>query len=84
MIPELRFRIEAFQKETLAKLPQETVATLARGIEEMVRAGVGRGSVKIGERAPDFRLPNVRGEIVELSALLARGPVVVAFYRGGW
>jgi AhpC/TSA family len=84
MIPELRLRIEAFQKETLAKLPKETVATLVRGIEDMVRAGVGGGSVKVGDRAPDFRLPNVGGQTVELSALLARGPAVVTFYRGGW
>jgi len=84
MIPELRVRIEAFQKDFLPKVPQETVATLVRGIEDMVRAGVGGGSVKVGDRAPDFRLPNVGGQTVELSALLARGPAVVTFYRGGW
>ena len=34
--------------------------------------------------APDFSLPNVRGEEVRLSQLLAKGPVVLTFYRGGW
>lgn len=84
MIPELRLRIEAFQKEFLPKLPRETVATLVRGIEDMVRAGIGGDGVKVGDRAPDFRLPNAGGRPAELSALLARGPAVVAFYRGGW
>ena len=37
-----------------------------------------------GERAPDFTLTNARGAQVTLSGLLARGPVVLAFYRGGW
>jgi len=84
MIPDLKQRIEAFQQDFRSKVPPEAIATLVRGIEEMVRAGVGRESVKVGDRAPDFGLPNVSGQTVELSALLARGPAVLAFYRGGW
>lgn len=37
-----------------------------------------------GDPAPDFTLPNVRGEMVGLGDWLAKGPVVLAFYRGGW
>jgi hypothetical protein len=84
MIPELRQRIEAFQKDFLTKVPKEALGTLVKGIEEMVAAGIGRESVKLGDRAPDFRLPNASGEPVTLASLLARGPVVVAFYRGAW
>jgi peroxiredoxin Q/BCP len=36
--------------------------------------------LSIGQPAPDFELPNHAGETVRLSELLARGPVVVAFY----
>jgi peroxiredoxin len=38
----------------------------------------------VGDQAPGFELPNVRGEQVSLASLLRRGPAVVAFYRGGW
>ena len=38
----------------------------------------------VGDRAPDFALPNVRGEEIRLGDLLGRGAVVLAFYRGGW
>jgi peroxiredoxin len=37
-----------------------------------------------GERAPGFALPDAAGARVALGELLMRGPVVVAFFRGGW
>ena len=41
-------------------------------------------SLSVGDRAPDFTLPAVDGTDVQLSELLARGPVVLTFYRGAW
>ena len=38
----------------------------------------------VGDRAPDFALPDATGETVRLSDLLLDGPVVVTFYRGAW
>jgi peroxiredoxin len=38
----------------------------------------------VGDRAPDFELRNALGDEVRLSELLARGPVVLTFYRGAW
>ena len=38
-----------------------------------------------GQQAPDFELPDTRTAVpVRLGALLARGPAVVTFFRGGW
>jgi len=37
-----------------------------------------------GERAPDFELPNHLGGTTRLSEALAKGPVVLMFYRGFW
>jgi peroxiredoxin len=34
-----------------------------------------------GERSPDFRLPDQVGHLVTLSALVAKGPVVLRFCR---
>ena len=41
-------------------------------------------ALAVGDRAPEFALPNAHGETVRLSELLARGPVALAFYRGAW
>ena len=62
--------------------PPEIVAILKRG-NETVKAS-GAAGLRIGERAPDFALPNQRGEMVRLSDRLSRGPVVLSFYRGVW
>jgi hypothetical protein len=81
---ELRERIEAFQKEMFPKVPPKVIASLQRNIENLIRSGIAARAFKAGDRAPDFSLPNARGETVSLSATLARGPAVVAFYRGHW
>jgi peroxiredoxin len=39
---------------------------------------------RVGQPAPDFTLPGAAGQPVGLAALVARGPVVLSFYRGRW
>ncbi len=36
--------------------------------------------LKVGDKAPDFTLPDSEGKPVTLSSLLAQGPVILAFY----
>jgi hypothetical protein len=38
----------------------------------------------VPERAPDFTLPDQDGRPVTLSAELAKGPVLLVFFRGHW
>jgi peroxiredoxin len=37
-----------------------------------------------GDLFPDFMLPSAEGKLVSLQAQLARGPVVLSFFRGEW
>lgn len=62
--------------------PPEIMAIVQRGIDYTRESGAA--GLRIGERAPDFTLPNQRGEMVTLSDRLSRGPVVLNFYRGVW
>ncbi|MGE5190460.1 MAG: hypothetical protein ACM3NF_10425 [Gemmatimonadota bacterium] len=62
--------------------PPEVAAVIRRGIEYV--KGSGAAGLRLGEHAPDFALPNQRGEIVRLSGRLSKGPVVLSFYRGVW
>jgi thioredoxin-dependent peroxiredoxin len=41
---------------------------------------LGASSLKVGDRAPDFTLPDTDGKPVALSQLLSKGPVILAFY----
>ncbi|MEP4534004.1 MAG: peroxiredoxin-like family protein [Cyclobacteriaceae bacterium] len=44
----------------------------------------GENAIKIGQKAPDFVLPNPEGKSISLDQLLEKGPVVITFYRGDW
>lgn len=81
---ELKQQIAAFQKEMLPKIPKEVLDVLVRTTEDQVKSGIADKALKVGDTAPDFTLPNVRGEAVTLSDVLEKGPAIVAFYRGAW
>jgi peroxiredoxin len=55
-----------------------------RLILRLENARAGAGAPKIGERMPEFLLPDETGRLVGLSDILADGPVVIAFHRGHW
>ncbi len=77
----LRDEIRKFQEGRT--VPPEVEAAIRGGIDEVAASGAA-GGIAVGERAPDFALPNQRGETVRLSGRLAKGPVVLSFYRGSW
>ena len=45
---------------------------------------VAAQACKPGDRMPAFLLPSAEGRLVESGELLAHGPLVVTFFRGGW
>lgn len=60
----------------LAEVPNPRRESPPGGIEDR--------AVAVGTIAPDFTLEAAQGEDWVLSAALARGPVVLVFYRGDW
>ena len=76
--------LNAFKAQFLANVPEEIQGTM-RAAEARVAMEVGIARAKTaGDHAPEFELPNARGERVSLTSMLRRGPVVLSFYRGGW
>jgi peroxiredoxin len=57
---------------------------MQRSIDDLRASGLVNRIARVGEAAPKFTLPNAAGEQVSLDSLLARGPVVLSFYRGRW
>jgi peroxiredoxin len=76
--------LEAFQKDQAAKAPAERLKVYEEGIEQVKKSGILEKALKVGDKAPDFELPDASGKTVKLSALLEHGPVVVTWYRGAW
>jgi len=64
-------------------IPEETRTRIDEAISEIVTSGAAVG-LEVGDKAPDFTLPDAFGNPVSLSDRLSHGPVVVTFYRGEW
>jgi peroxiredoxin len=73
-----------FKAEFLRTAPAGRPALYEAKIEELRASFALEAAAGVGAIAPDFRLPDVKGNLVSLSDLLRLGPVVVTFYRGGW
>jgi len=53
-------------------------------VARLAASGMSEAGLKAGDRIPEFELPNVEGRLVTSEELLARGPLVLSFFRGGW
>ena len=80
----LKAELDAFRCEFMGQLPPETRDAMVRADMEFAASGGVQRALKAGDRAPDLRLPDTRGRYIRLKNLLAAGPVVLSFYRGGW
>lgn len=73
-----------FRHAFSTKVPREIAAAMNRADLALAASGIADRAIKGGDVALDFVLPDARGGIVRLTDVLARGPVVLSFYRGGW
>jgi peroxiredoxin len=76
-------RLAAYRDSTARLRPD-----IVKAYDDLVaRLGVlDRGEVgpQVGERLPEFILPDEDGRLVSLSSLLRAGPAVISFNRGHW
>lgn len=71
--------------ENLAKqLPTEVLEVFGKSIQDLKAKNIEDSSINIGDKFPDFSLPNTNDKTVELKELLQNGKVIIAFFRGSW
>ena len=81
----LQGKLDVLKTEFETKLaPPAIVAALHRATDELVAAHAADKALKAGGRAPAFILPDTNGKPVSSKELLARGPLIISFYRGVW
>ncbi|MBA2675451.1 peroxiredoxin-like family protein [Ramlibacter sp.] len=83
-LPSLAEKTSAFFQQYLRKEKPEVIALKAQVQAELTASGIGKTCLQAGAKMPMFVLPNANGETVAAEALLARGPLVISFYRGAW
>lgn len=53
-------------------------------VRQLTKAETAAQALKAGDTMPPFVLPSADGRLVASDELLARGPLVVSFFRGDW
>jgi hypothetical protein len=64
--------------------PHEAIEKMHRATAELKASGIEGRALKVGDRAPEFRLFNQDHVEVASADLLRQGPLVVSFFRGHW
>ena len=80
----LQEKLDTIREMSKTRIPPEARAIMERSIEELRASGIMKRIARVGQAAPDFTLPNASSQPVSLTELLARGHVVLSFYRGRW
>jgi cytochrome oxidase Cu insertion factor (SCO1/SenC/PrrC family) len=80
----LQDKLDALKKEFEAGAPPEALALMHRATDDLLNSGIMERTLKAGDRAPGFTLPDQQGQMVSSSELLGKGPLVLSFYRGVW
>ncbi|WP_258171225.1 peroxiredoxin-like family protein [Paenibacillus sp. R14(2021)] len=79
----MKAELEQSKAGFITTAPEEMQEAFFRHMKEQLESGIVFG-LKEGAKAPDFTLANPLGEQVSLYDELAKGPVVLTFYRGSW
>jgi peroxiredoxin len=85
----LREKLDAFKADHRAgkppyNAPPEIHPIMDRATKELIDTGRARSALKAGDRAPVFTLRDQNDNAVSSKDLLAKGSLVVCFYRGAW
>jgi len=77
--------IYAERKELIARyVPADIQAIHARVIAELKEKHFAENSLQVGAKAPAFQLDDHNGTPVSSAELLAKGRLVICFFRGRW
>ena len=80
----LNAELNAFKATCAREWPPEAFALVNQTLAELTQTGIQETVLKVGDAAPSFTLPDQEGRLVDAQELLAKGPLVLVFYRGMW
>ena len=85
----LQDRLDAFKADFESgrfplKPTREALDIMHRATDELIASAQARRAKKAGDTTPEFILTDPDGKPVSSRELLAKGPLVISFYRGVW
>ncbi|RTZ98189.1 MAG: hypothetical protein DSY90_05260 [Deltaproteobacteria bacterium] len=81
---KLQEKMDAYKKEMQSQASREALDIMHQATETLRKSGILDQVVKVGDKAPAFSLENTSGDVISMTGLLSRGPLVLSFYRGKW
>lgn len=66
------------------EIPREILVEIGKFVQELAQSGIEETALRVGEKMPPFALPGASGQMVSAGDLLAKGNMVLSFYRGIW
>lgn len=85
----LQARLDAFKADFQSgkppyNAPPQVHETMKKATDALIASGQAGRALKAGDKAPEFTLEDPDGNPVSSAELLAKGPLVLSFYRGVW
>jgi peroxiredoxin len=80
----LNAQLRAFKTSVFDRADEETARALRQAEAEYRADAAAAHPLGVGDHAPDFKLSDADGNQHALAQYLARGPVLLLFFRGGW
>jgi hypothetical protein len=83
LLSTLREQLLVLKSKVAQRTTEEFQRITAEGVQKLIESQAIKG-LAVGTKAPDFSLPDAKGNKVILSEVLEQGPVILSFYRGSW
>ncbi len=80
----LSAQLDSFQARWRASAGQDIANTISQDNARLLASGMIEHALKAGAPFPDLALSDASGQRLRIYDLLAKGPAIITFYRGGW
>lgn len=77
-------KLAAKKKSIESNLPPSYIKIMHKATKDLINTGIQERALRKGEQLPGFELHNQNMELVSSSEELAKGPLIITFYRGFW
>ena len=80
----LQQTLNAMKEKFEAGLPPEVKTVMHHATDELTKSGIMERVLQPGTKMPHFTLVDEQENEVNSRDLIAKGPLVLSFYRGVW
>jgi hypothetical protein len=80
----LKEKLDAIREASGKRIPPDKQAIMHRSTTDLRNSGILDRIVKVGQPMPAFAGLAHDGRTISSSDLLARGPLVLSYFRGHW